>query len=862
MRKIYKSLTASLLVLFAFGFTAPAQTLVYNQSFISGATPTTQCTAWTTFCSTLLGTYSYLSFKVSGSVNPTGITCTNPVVTLAVANALRTGVYYSGSFTVGTTPHTVIVSPGCGSGCGGGGGRVIELIIDATTCTCAGTGTYTVRPAINNSNWGGINSSCSSPSQTLIVTFVAGPDAPTITGHSVYCAGETILDTAHSTSVLSPTYSWSGPSGFTATTAYISIPATISASGVYSCTVTDATGTSSATLDTITVVPLPTITPVTGPHVCYGSSFGSLTYTATGTPLTYSIAYDAAAHTAGFTDVTGAAITASPLTVFVPSTVPVGTYNATITLTNRHCTGPSASFVVTVNPVPAPITGVTNICTGSTITLYDASAGYTWSSTYPGVATIDATTGIVVGRTIGATTISYTDPSNGCAATAIVNVVGITGPNSVCATDSIYLSATSPLGTWSSGNTAIATVGTSGIVTGIGTGAVNISYTLGTGCIASWLVTVNPLALIAGRDSVCVGSVRNLTDIVGGGTWTTTFPLIASVVADSGKVTGRSIGTTTISYTLPVTGCMTTVVFNVVGYPAAITGTTRACPNSSTTLHDATGGGVWTSSDPSVATIVPTSGVLTGVNVDTVDVMYTTNPGCAVKTRVTINPLPAPITGNSVMCPGTTDTLHDATRGGLWSSITPTVATSDTGILTGITGGIAVISYTLPTGCARVAYVTVDVAPAPIVTYYTGALYVDNIYSSYQWYDSLAGLITGATSPSIAAANDEYYYVVVTDSNGCKGTSALYHFNSSMEGVNNVTNSPAVNIYPNPTTGVLYIDAPVKVRAVITSIEGTKEIDIADAKEVNIAKLANGLYFITLYDNSGNTIAVRKITKQ
>ena len=93
MRKIYKSLTASLLVLFAFGFTAPAQTLVYNQSFISGATPTTQCTAWTTFCSTLLGTYSYLSFKVSGSVNPTGITCTNPVVTLAVANALRTGVY-------------------------------------------------------------------------------------------------------------------------------------------------------------------------------------------------------------------------------------------------------------------------------------------------------------------------------------------------------------------------------------------------------------------------------------------------------------------------------------------------------------------------------------------------------------------------------------------------------------------------------------------------------------------------------------------------------------------------------------------------------------------------------------------------
>ncbi len=684
---------------------------------------------------------------------------------------------------------------------------------------------------------------------------------PTVRGDSLLCVGGTITLTASSTEP-SPTYSWSGPAGYSATGATISLPATLASAGVYSCTVTSGGITSPPTTDTIRVQPQPSITLGTNPSVCYGSSFGSLAYTATvSSPTTYSITYSSAALGAGFVNVTSAALPSSPITVVVPSSAPVGTYNATITVSNALCSGPSTPFTVSVNPVPDSITGVTNICTGSIVTLHDVSAGYNWTSTNPAVATIDGTYGVVTAHTVGATIISYTDPSSGCAATTIVNVVGITGATSVCATDSVMLTATGP-GTWSSGTPALATVGSTGFVTGRSTGVATISYTLGSGCIATWVMTVNPLALIVGRDSVCIGSTRNLTDIVGGGTWTTTFPLIASVVADSGKVTGLSVGLTTISYTLPVTGCMTTVDFNVVGYPVATTGSTRACPGTSTTLHDASTGGVWTSYDPSIATVIPGTGVVTGVRADTVDIFYTLNPGCSISTRVTINPLPEPITGNSVMCPYTTDTLHDATRGGRWTTTTPAVAALDTGILTGITGGLAVVSYTLPTSCAVVKIVTVGVAPAPIITYYNGTLYVSGTYATYQWYDSLAGEIHGATSPSIAAANEEYYYVVVTDSAGCVGTSSLFHFNFAMEGVANVSNNTAVNIYPNPTNGMLYIDAPVKVRAVISSIEGKKEIDVTDAKQVNIATLANGMYFVTLYDDNDNVIAVRKVVKQ
>ena len=684
---------------------------------------------------------------------------------------------------------------------------------------------------------------------------------PTVRGDSLLCVGGTITLTASSTEP-SPTYSWSGPASYSATGATISLPATLASAGVYSCTVTSGGVTSPATTDTIRVQPQPSITLGANPSVCYGSSFGSLAYTATvSSPTTYSITYSSAALSAGFVNVTSAALPSSPITVVVPSSAPVGTYNATITVSNALCSGPSTPFTVSVNPVPDSITGVTNICTGSIVTLHDVTAGYNWTSTNPAVATIDGTYGVVTAHTVGATIISYTDPSSGCAATTIVNVVGITGATSVCATDSVMLTATGP-GTWSSGTPALATVGSTGFVTGRSTGVATISYTLGSGCIATWVMTVNPLALIVGRDSVCVGSTRNLTDIVGGGTWTSTFPLIASVVADSGKVSGLSVGLTTISYTLPVTGCMTTVNFNVVGYPVATTGSPRACPGTSTTLHDASTGGVWTSSDPSMATVVPGTGVVTGIRPDTVDIIYTLNPGCSIATRVTINPLPEPITGNSVMCPYTTDTLHDATRGGTWTTTTPSVATLDTGILTGITGGLAVVSYTLPTTCAVVKIVTVGIAPAPIVTYYNGALYVNGTYASYQWYDSLAGEIHGATSPTIAAANEEYYYVIVTDSNGCTGTSALFHFNYAMEGVTNVANNTAVNIYPNPANSMLYIDAPVKVRAVISSIEGKKEIDVTDAKQINISALSNGMYFVTLYDDNGTAIAVRKVVKQ
>ncbi len=173
-----------------------ATSIVYNQSFIGGSIPTTQCTAWDAFRATLSGTYNYIGFTIKGSMNTTGISCTDPVVASAVAHAMRTGTAYTGT----SDGQTWTVGIGCTSGpCG----TVAVELSNIGACTCASG--YSVRPSINNSNWGGIDgNTCGAVSQTLEVDFlVAGctntatvtvsvnplPAVYNVTGGGSYCAG-------------------------------------------------------------------------------------------------------------------------------------------------------------------------------------------------------------------------------------------------------------------------------------------------------------------------------------------------------------------------------------------------------------------------------------------------------------------------------------------------------------------------------------------------------------------------------------------------------------------------------------------------------------------------------------------------
>lgn len=70
---------------------------------------------------------------------------------------------------------------------------------------------------------------------------------------------------------------------------------------------------------------------------------------------------------------------------------------------------------------------------------------------------------------------------------------------------------------------------------------------------------------------------------------------------------------------------------------------------------------------------------------------------------VTIDSIPviASITGANTVCSGATISLANITPGGYWSSSSPTNATVDTaGVVSGISAGSAIISYSIPSSCA------------------------------------------------------------------------------------------------------------------------------------------------------------------
>ncbi len=207
--------------------------------------------------------------------------------------------------------------------------------------------------------------------------------------------------------------------------------------------------------------------------------------------------------------------------------------------------GQTETWTVNAAPAHGALAGftLTRTSTGAVITptglSYTATTGYSGADSFKiqvsdGVASVITTIRVTVNPAPDAGTIS--------------------GPTAVCEAASITLSETVTGGTWSVTN-AIATVSTSGVVTGLTAGIDTVKYTVTSTCgsvFASYAVTSNPLPVvpgITGSLSAAVGSTVTLANAATGGVWATSNAAVASVNT-TGDVTGISVGTATISYTL------------------------------------------------------------------------------------------------------------------------------------------------------------------------------------------------------------------------------------------------------------------------------------------------------------------------
>ena len=698
------------------------------------------------------GSYTYLTDSTSGGYWSSSNTS---IATVGSSTGLVTGISAGTctiTYTYGTSTSTVSFTVNPLPGAIAGGSTVAAGSTLTLTDGTSGGGWFSSNTSVATVTSGGVVTGVSAGTVTISYMLTTGcyvTHTVTVTGSSIYpisgsgsvCLGSTIALIDSTTGG-----TWSSSNTAIAT---VSTTGVVTGVSTGTCTITYTAGTSYVT-KSITVNPLPA-TP-TGPTTVAAGSMITLS-DGTGGGTWYSGNTSIATVGAGTGIVTG--VSAGSVWIY---------YSLTTGCANH------IAVTVTGGSSILPISGTLHTCIGTTTALHDSTSGGTWSSSNIAIATVGISTGLVTGIAAGTCTITYTVGTSYVTASVTVSAAPapISGPTTVAAGSAITLTDGTAGGTWTSSNTSIATVGaTSGIVSGIASGVVNIYYTLPGGCSAYYTITVTgtgTLSPLSGTFSVCVGSSTTLHDSATGGVYSSSNILIATVTATTGVVTGIAAGTCTITYTLGTS--FVTHSFTVYPVPSAISGPTSVTSGSSITLTDATSGGTWVSGNTSIAT-VSSAGVVTGVSGGIVNIYYTTSGGCAVYYTVTVSGTLSGIGGTTHTCIGSSTTLTDSASGGTWSSSNPAIATvgASTGIVSGIAAGTCTISYTFGTSVVTVSF-TVYTAPAPIAGSSTMCIgssialsdaTAGGTWSSSSTYTATVGTATGVVTGVHAGAVAIYY---------------------------------------------------------------------------------------------------------
>ncbi|WP_134397257.1 T9SS type B sorting domain-containing protein [Flavobacterium psychrophilum] len=334
----------------------------------------------------------------------------------------------------------------------------------------------------------------------------------------------------------------------------------------------------------------------------------------------------------------------------------------------------------------------------------------------------------------------------------------------------------------------------------------------------------------------------------------TANPNTLIINATTGTITpnGSPAANYTITYTIPSAsaGCSPVTATTLVTIHAlpTITGALNACIGTTTQL---TGSGTanatnpWISSNSAVATVSST-GLVTGVTVGSATITYKNSNGCDVTAIVTINALPT-ITGTLNACVGTTTQLTGlgtANTTNPWVSDNIAIATvSNTGLVTGVTGGTAIITYTNSNGCATKATVIINNPSAPgVITPITYCLNditnpITATGSNLLWYATVTGGVgsTSAPTPLTTAVGNTNYYVSQTVGT-CESPRAVITSNIS---------EPPATIVATPSN--YFADLQTITVTVTPAGEYEYQIDNGAFQNSNIfANVSAGLHNITV----------------
>ncbi|MFT3912432.1 MAG: PKD domain-containing protein [Ferruginibacter sp.] len=310
-------------------------------------------------------------------------------------------------------------------------------------------------------------------------------------------------------------------------------------------------------------------------------------------------------------------------------------------------------------------------------------------------------------------------------------------------------------GTFRSMDTTVATVDNNGNVTAVGYGRTLIVYQwIKNPCdyyrVAQYDVPqLTPLPAITGNAVLCkTGDSTKLTNAVSGGIWTTSDPIVAQVSTGTTAirttyVRGISSGMSTITYTVPQSGCTVkatrdVLVHNIVMEPT--TGPASVCRGQSISLQNTTTmpanfSKQWLSSNTRAT--VDNNGTVTGMSAGAATITYKLNydnPAfgtCSSSSArdITVYAVPSVpsisvvvkptfVSGTSgPICLNRPFTLKGSITGGVWTSA-GSLTVNGNGVVTPSSVGYGTVTYTVynVSGCSSSKTVSYDVASCELYT--------------------------------------------------------------------------------------------------------------------------------------------------
>ncbi|MFT5384476.1 MAG: hypothetical protein ACI81W_001877, partial [Saprospiraceae bacterium] len=442
-----------------------------------------------------------------------------------------------------------------------------------------------------------------------------------------------------------------------------------------------------------------------------------------------------------------------------------GTYAVTVTDVNG-CTGVD-QFTATVNQLPtAQIIGDLDFCAGSSTILSGGPSGldYDWSNN-ENQQVVDINIGGNIGLTV-------TD-ANGC--TGETSVVLIENPNPVptiagsttfCVGNSTIIDAGSgyDLYEWSNG-----TFNQTTQITIEGDYSVTVTDTNGCTGIAQTFITESQSLepVIIGDANICAGETSTLD----AGAGFATYLWSNSEITQTIDVSTSNDYTVTVSDSQGCTGETTLSLIVNQNPTVTILGTEILCEGEISTLDAGSGYDtyLWSNNELTQTIDVSTSGAYS--------VTVTDTNGCNDETQIdiTVNPNPDPqITGPSSFCEGNTATL-DAGAGYdsyFWST------GETTSTITVIDGNLYSVTVTSIEGCTGETSLDVieNSSLTPVILGDLNFCDGDNTildagsgYDTYLWSNN-------ETTQTITVTQNGNYSVLVTDTDGCSGTSNVSVF--------------------------------------------------------------------------------------